>query len=217
MLAATDLLQPTGMFAASDNIWVALAMIIIGAISHWLQNRNKTEQEKQPWSVEDDAPPASYRQSAPPPVTPQARPLEQRERELESELRRLLGEEPPARTPPPLPPPLPPPVVRRAPLIRTVVIEDDEDTLAAGAAQMGQMRESARAHDRAAALQGAVEQRMKAVNVRTEKHVPEFGALHPSVAQPGQAMKPSPWRNRSAARQAMIASIIFGPPKGTEN
>jgi len=209
MPAAADMLQPTVMFAATDNIWVALAMIIIGAISHWLQNRNKTEQEKQPWSVEDDEPPASYRQPAPPPVPPQ------RALELERELKRLLGEAQPA----PTPPPLPPPIVRRTPLpVRTAATdEDDEDALAAGAAQMAKMYESARAHERAAALQGAVDQRMKLVDQRTEKHVPEFGALHPSVAQPGQARKPSPWRNRSAARQAMIGSIIFGPPKAMEN
>jgi len=233
MTTDLDAVQP--MFAAGDQIWVALAVLIIGAISSWLQNRNKPKEEQTPWSLEDeDQPPPVARQSAPPPI-PQSAPGQPRPQELdwEQELKRLLGEEPAA--PPPVPPPLPPkPVAARVVIKQT---EDDEDEMEVQAARLAPMRESAAAyarggertarggsmqessaaHARAGSIQSLVTARMQRVDDRTEKHTPDFGlpTVHGPATRATRAV--SAWRNPAAARQAIVASVILGPPKGMEN
>ncbi len=215
--ATVELVPACGaMLAASDNIYVMLAMVIIAGISHWLQSRNKKSQEEQPWSMEDDAPPPLQR-TAPPPLTsqpPPQSPQPQKEVDWEQELKRLLGEEPNPAPAPAAPPPLPPVIVRPVTSQRSTIDDEDEDALAAGAAKLGTLSESAKAHERVSSLQQGVEERFRRVDERTEKHTPEFGRSGPLPPARAVTLPVSPWRNRSAARQAIVASVIFGTPKG---
>ncbi|MBM3875423.1 MAG: hypothetical protein FJ386_01720 [Verrucomicrobia bacterium] len=233
--AAADV-QAVPMLAAGDNIWILLAMAIIGGISTWLQNRNKSKEEQQTWSPEDDDAPASPRRNAAPPIPPSTTPQGSRELDWEAELKRILGEEPapPAPTPPKLPPPIPQPPVAQPVATRIEYEQEEMEAQAARLAPMresatayarggertargGSMQESAEALARAASIESAVTSRMQQVNAQTEKHTPDFGL--PSGMGSGRTAgrAVSPWRNPAAARQAIIASVIFGKPKGLEN
>ena len=103
---------PGGFLAVIDNIWVMLAIVVISAISSWLQKRNEKNSQPEPWGGEDEETPRQQRPGSVSPPAPHPNPA----LNWEEELKRLLDGKPPldgtVSTPPPLPPP---PVTRRIP------------------------------------------------------------------------------------------------------
>jgi hypothetical protein len=73
------------------------------------------------------------------------------------------------------------------------------------------------AYDRAQRLHEAVAQHMRTVDDQTEKHGPKRmrATAAPAIAQPVSPVF-AIGRNPEAARQAFIASLVFGTPKGLE-
>lgn len=228
-----------GFFAAIDNIWVMLAVVVISAISSWLQSRNKKEEQLPPWGGEDDETDRQQRtgsgSSAPPNPN---QPLN-----WEEELKRLLEGKPPldgtAGTPPPPPPP---PVIRRipppvpAPVSRESQGIDEEsiasressspwqdtslDSLPEPTKPLATLGKSSHGYHHASQLHEAVAARMRHVDAQMEKHgkpllapVPLIGRAVNADAQAVVTLL----RRPATARQALLASFVLAPPKALES
>jgi type IV secretory pathway VirB10-like protein len=205
-----------------DSFLITLVIVVIAALSNWLQHRAQAQREEPP--QRPDVPPRPIppvRRVAPRPVDPESRPPI--ETTLEREIRRLLGEEPPPPAPAPAPPPppvfqdtsapprldrgqrpLPPrPIVFQVP---SVVVPSQE--------------ERSTGFQRAQHLHEDVAERLRRVEALAEKHgKPRRKALTESLNGPA-AGHSAIWgirHNREAARNAFVASLVFGPPKGLES
>ena len=190
------------LFAAGlfENPWVVVVIVLGGALVNWLSKRRAEKQaDHQPDGEEPSAP-----ASKPP-----------GEFNLEDALRRLMGEEPPAQSPVPPPIPraaqdeLPPepdweeeeqfePVRQTAPPLRPppIVVAPTSVTIATISEQ-----EAAR--------------RFEQFNEqgRHPATVVSHGREHLSRASKRAASR---WRDPRSARQAFVASLVFGPPKSLE-
>ncbi len=190
------------MFAGLlDGPWLVIIIFLASGLINWLAKR-RAEQAGQ--SSEDES-------SSPPPA---ATPVDWEER-----LRRLLGEEampPKPKAPPAVPPPIAPapraptgaapPVIRpatRPPAssTRPLPVEVAPVTIrgavpkreAAAVAELSRRFESVESARELAAQMAAYS--------RQRRSVPLAVSLH----------------NPQAARQAFVASLVFGPPKGLES
>ncbi|MEN9572724.1 MAG: hypothetical protein RL514_579 [Verrucomicrobiota bacterium] len=245
LASITDSVVPSGCFAVStDNIWVMLAIVVISAISSWLQKRNEKNSQSEPWGGEDDE---AYRKQQTGGRSPSA-PNPNQPLNWEEELKRLMEGKPPldgsVSTPPPLPPPLPPPIVRRVPppppvparVSRESLPTEDErlpsresaatpwqdvslDSLPEPTKPLATLEQSTQAYQRATHLHEAVAARMQRVNEQTEKH---GKALHaPSTVHratnPDARAVVALLRRPASARQALLASFVLAPPKGLES
>lgn len=235
----TDGVVSSGFLAAIDNIWVMLAVVVISAISSWLQSRNKKEEQPPPWGGEDDE---AYQQqrtgsggSTPPNPN---QPLN-----WEEELKRLLEGKPPldgtVGTPPPPPPP--PPIIRRTPppVPEPVSRESegvDEESIASRESSspwqdtsldslpepnkpLATLGKSADAYQRATQLHETVAARMRQVGEQTEKHGKPLLAPVPmgcAINADAQTVV-TLLRQPATARQALIASFVLAPPKALES
>lgn len=233
-----EVIVASGCFAAIDNIWVMLAIVVISAISSWLQNRNKKAEEPPPWGGEDDE---AYQQqrsgsgsSAPPNPN---QPLN-----WEEELKRLLEGKPPldgtAGTPQPPPPP-PPPIIRRTPppVPEPISGETQEvestasressspwqeralDSLPEPSKPLVTLGDSAHSYKRATQLHESVAARMRQVGEQTEKHGKPLVAPAPLTGRPvsADAQKVTTLlRHPATARQVLLASFVLAPPKALE-
>ncbi len=198
-----------------DSLLVLLLVTAIAALSNWLQHRAQSKQEPPP---NRPRPP----QPMPGPRRPTARPrvpMPMPESALERELRRLLGEDQPA--PPPVRPavpaaPPPPPLVSAQPAVHPPALPVPV-VVAAGTTLAKTFGQSAAGMQRAQQLHESVAQRLRQVDQQTEKH---GGMLGPKSAQPLSAdfaVIRDLRTNPAAARQAFVASLIFGAPKGLES
>jgi len=239
LASITDVAVSSGFFAALDNIWVMLAVVVISAISSWLQSRNKKEEQPPPWGGEDEE---TYRQqrtgsgSSTPPNPNQ--PLN-----WEEELKRLLEGKPPldgtAGTPPPPPPP--PPIIRRIPppVPEPVARESqgiDEESIASRESSspwkdtsldslpeptkpLASLEHHTQAYQRATQLHETVAARMRHVDEQTEKHGKPLFAPVPigrAINADAQAVV-TLLRRPATARQALLASFVLAPPKALES
>lgn len=234
----TDGVVPGGLFAAIDNIWVMLAIVVISALSSWFQKRKQQDGQAEPWGGEDDE---TYRQrtggSTPPAPNPN-QPLN-----WEEELKRLLESQPPLDGTAGTPPPPPPPIVRRVPapppLPEPVAREsegvDEEsrasregsspwsetsyDSLSAPTKPLATLEESTHAHQRIAQFHETVAAHMHRVDAQVEKH---GQPLRAPAAPPGRAVNADAravvalLRRPATARQALLASFVLAPPKALE-
>ncbi|MFA6546979.1 MAG: hypothetical protein WCS99_21360, partial [Limisphaerales bacterium] len=98
-----------GLLAVIDNIWVMLAIVVISAISSWLQKRNQKNGQPEPWGGEDDQNYPSQQRGG----RGTAAPNPNQALNWEEELKRLLEGQPPLDSTAGTPPPPPPPIVRR--------------------------------------------------------------------------------------------------------
>ena len=171
-----------------EGPWVIIVIAIIGAFVNWLTKRR---QEKQ-----------AERESLP--TTEPAK--EKKELDWEKALRQLLGEE---ETPPPPPSPPPVPPVRRPPpprLVRTEELQRRPGAMTAPPVVVTSVvREPTPVAPRVSTLPASVP---------PAGTVAEFARAHRTRFR---QRKISPWRSPRYAREAFVASLVFGPPKGLES
>lgn len=185
-------------FAVLDNPWVVLIILVVTALSSWLTKRREAKEPKA------DKPPTPMGE----PPRPAAKP---REFDLEEAMRRLLGEEAfpkPQPTPPPIPHPAQepewedegPPVPPRRPMPAPPPIPVQVMVTRPAALPVEELAQETEG-PRAVSLAGP------------EHHA----AGYPRVSGRRERKWPvGQWRDRRFARQAFVASLIFGPPKGLE-
>lgn len=199
-----------------DQPWLVAVFIIVGLISNWLMKRRQEQEAARR--------PEGERPSAP------EKPEE--EFDLETAMRRLLGEPPPTQPPPP-------PVIPGAqkPPALTDARQSDAEALRSeqawqeepeeGWAEDGEQLRPATPPLRPppvstslARVTGPTEAQAQAARRFAQSSAPGGGrsALVPqgraalSAAEPRTAY----WRNARNARQAFVASLVFGSPKGLE-
>jgi hypothetical protein len=221
--------NPTPLLAAGiEGLIIFLVFIAISALSNWL--KRKRGEAETPLFDEDESPPALPRRREPP--LPRQRPAPPpAQMSWEEEIRRLLeGDQPtaPAPAPPPVaretrPLPVPPlvqtppepevdlesapiPTLRRAP---TPVIE-------APRVELPTLSESASAYIKASQLSERVAQRFENVDQRTATAVPDQPVIRTRGLAPDAAAFVRQLRSGRSARQAILATVILGPPKALE-
>lgn len=193
-----------------DNPWLVAVFIIVGMLSNWLMKRR---QEKESRSRSE--------QAEPPPIAEKPK----SEFDLEAALRRLLDEDPPGQQPAP-------PVIPRTGQIEPPPIPDYQAEGFDDAEQMErtERRESRGALAEAPTMRPATivpgvnrvttltpEQNQAAARFRQLEERSRLRITAPDKHRRASAATQSMhWRNRHTARQAFVASLIFGPPKGLE-
>ncbi len=217
------------IFASLESILVFAAIVLISALSNWLKQRQERKQAEARGELEPGRP-GPVRQplfddedlDGAPPARPAAKPLDWQE-----ELRRLLEGDQPRPVPPP-PPPLAPrsaPAVDAPPPIRTApvptpprpVVVTLAETQAGPLGGPGRLEESA-----AAFLRGS--QLPEVAEVRLQTAVQQVASARPKEARRLDLRPPTETaarlrellRDRTTVRQAVLASIILGPPRGME-
>ena len=83
--------------------------------------------------------------------------------------------------------------------------------------QLPTLQESATAYQRASHLQEQVIERLKHVEEMTERHLAKVPTAHRATVSPDAVRSVALIRDRNTVRQAIVASLILGPPKGLEN
>jgi hypothetical protein len=151
----------------------------------------------------------------------------------EGELRRMLEGDVPAKPPPRQPPPVPPrqpaPVARPQTIQRAPAPIPPRPALQRPSLQrpppvaeaevvtmnLAKLSESQAAYQRGIQLHEHVGQRLQNVMQQTEKH--RAAAPPPMRAVSAELLRTvTMLRTAQSARQALVASIIFGPPKALE-
>lgn len=210
-----------------ETLITILVLVLLSAVSGWLKKRANGAEADESWPP--PAPRSPGRPMAPPTPRPTAKPAgspaEGRPvtRSWEEELRRLLeGDRPMASppAPPPKAPPIPPARPQPAPPVlvgpaRSVVSTPASaplGSLEGVVAELGELTTTAR--QQAQRLQGRAATELKraeAVVARqvTETHVPHREGLTEEIS----AVRGMLGSSRTA-RQAVIASVILGPPVG---
>ncbi|MSU62897.1 MAG: hypothetical protein EXS31_10955 [Pedosphaera sp.] len=198
-----------------EQLIIAVVVIAISGLSNWLQKRRQRELEK-PFQDESAPPlpqPGSRRAEAP---SAPAKPLF----DLDEELRRLLGGEPPVASQPPkpviietkpAPKPAPPPVPART--VREVEYTESEEP---AAREMGRLPQAAQAYQRAESLAETIGARMNAVDPHGMHPSPAAQVSQASPVPPNLAQAVRQLRNPTSIKQAILASVIIGRPKSLE-
>lgn len=215
---------PVLLLGALDSLWIMVLLALGSAVVEWLQRRRQRQ------SGENPTPDVE-----PPPEGP--RPV-RRPEDWQEELRRLLeGETPPPRSEPPSPPvvvipssppppaplrevpePAAPPVIRPD---RPVVVSAprpvvDWEAAEAPTAPLAHLRESAAAHRRAKSLEAATIDRLRAASAIGD-HAPQAAPTrHVQPLSPDAAQVRAWLSSPRTARQAVMASVILGPPRGLD-
>lgn len=226
------------VFAASlESLIVFVVILAISALGNWLKTR-KGQGAEGPGDQETPGP-LPRRPGAPARGPTETGPAPEPVFDLERELRRMFGQEPDA---PPTPPPpvlAPKPVAPPASPPRRTAREireglDEEyvpltlpetthfpktaralDQAGSPAFELAQLEESRTAYQRASSLESAVQTKLDAVRPGgTHALDPEFARSVARSAELAQVL--SSLRHPRTARQAILASVILGPPRGSE-
>lgn len=215
---------PIPMLAGIDNFWIIVAIIIGSAIWDWI--RKKGQHEETGSSPGEPGPPR--------PRPPAAAPRPVATSDWEEELRRLLAGEPPVAKPPPnRPPPLRPvivqeskpappsrPVMAAPPVARSARPPLAEAKMAeaerAVEIQLPALKESPTVYHRASYLHQGVAEHLKRVEEMTEHNVGIIPIVRRQSYSAETARTIALIRNPRTARHAVIASMIFGPPRALE-
>jgi len=83
--------------------------------------------------------------------------------------------------------------------------------------QLPPLKESVTAYQRASHLQDQVIERLKHVEQMTERHLASVPTAHRPTVSSDAVRTITLIRNPNTVRQAVIATLIFGAPKGLEN
>jgi hypothetical protein len=189
-----------------DSPWVIAAFVIAGAAINWLSQRRQQKQERQKQEQEQRG------------GTPSAAPPKPAgEFDMEETLRRLLGEEslPPAApsVPRPVPPPIPRPV---APPPRRFE-EGDDETYVQLPPVMAPKPAWVVPTPRAVAAARQVDAAAREASAAPP--APVAPVINLGLVLRSRARKRTSWNwgSQAGARQAFVASLVFGPPKGLES
>ena len=234
-------LAADGLLAITDNPWIVLAIVVISAITSWVQSRNKKDGQAEPWGGEADETYQPYRRTGGAGAPNPNQPLD-----WEEELKRLLEGKPPLDSTAGTPPPPPPPIVRRVPppppplpvsVARESLPTDHEgkpsresavtpwqdvslDTQPKPTKPLATLEHSTHAYQRASQLHETVATHLQRVDEQTEKHgKPLVATVIPrraAVTADARAVV-ALLRHPATARQAMLASLVLAPPKGMES
>ena len=79
------------------------------------------------------------------------------------------------------------------------------------------LKESLTAHQRASHLQEHVIERLKHADEMAERHLASVPRAHRASVSTDAVRSIAFIRDRSTVRQAIVAGLIFGAPKGLEN
>lgn len=218
------------LFASVESILVFAAIVLISAVSNWLKQR----QERQQAEARDEGDPLRPRPAAPSvleeapeaPAAPRPRALDWQEelrRLLEGDERRappprpavpsvparplpVLGDAPPAR-PAPVLPQSPRPIVLAKP-VATVFVEP--------ARSVPDFEETAVARERGARVSDLAELRRQSAEAGVK--AAEVPSLFGSVGRTSESARRlrNQLGNPLTARQAILASVILGPPGGLD-
>lgn len=223
--------------------WIPIIVVIaLSAISSWVNKQRGGDGSPQPGTDPFPKPPLSKpppREARPPAHQAPGQPAPRRSGPIdwEGELRRMLEGDvpakPPARTPPPIPPkPVAPPArpqtiqrapapvaprpsiqrpsLQRPPPPRPPAQLEEEVRM-----NLAKLSESQAAYQRGIQLHEHVGQRLQNVMQQTEKH--RAAAAPPMRAVSAELRRTvTMLRSAQSARQALVASIIFAPPKSLE-
>ena len=203
-----------------DSFITSLILIVVAAIIAWFRKLGQDQTGRDRSSGRPDSMP--QRPGTPPRTSPGPS-------SWEEELRRLLeGESPTAPRPtrPPVvisqPPRTAPPVA--PPIVRPVLISSSRPVPAAAApppmpakietsaGQLASLRESRQAYERASTLDVSVAQHIQGVPGQAVQATSVI--RRPVSAEITQAV--SLFKNAQTSRQAVLASIILGPPRSLE-
>ena len=223
------------MLAGIDSFWVALVIIIGSSIYNWLQKRKGAGNDQEP-----QPPLPAGRKGQTPTRTQQPAPRQSKSVSWEEELRRLLEgdapvapplpliiveKKPPATVTPPAPARARPMVEESSPApVRPLVtlsesasahqrVEQLNKRVEAHMGRVASMAAAASAFQKASGLDVAIEDRMSKV---TGQHVAQAAVVQHKAVPPDVAQVVALFRGPRTARQAIIASLILGPPRGLE-
>lgn len=182
------------LLAASlfDSPWVILAIMAASAIANWLAKRRQQQQEQQERQEELE--------------NSSAAPEPELSHDLDRRLRELLGQETS---------PLPPPIIRE-------VQTEDWARPAGGEIPTARQHSAVPIRLPPPLNAGEVEKPVAAETRRpsrltTEAAPPVAVDLQPRWQARRRKVGAVDWRNPRSARQAFVASLVFGPPKGLES
>jgi hypothetical protein len=223
------------MLGRIDNFWVIIAIVIGSVIWDWLKKNGRPENTESLPGESESPRSASGSRPSTTPARPAAAPRPVATSDWEEQLRRLLaGEAPAARpqastSPPPIRPvivqeaqptsparpvPAPQPVATAVPpaLARPRIGAADR----AVEVRSPSLTESTTAFQRASHLHENVDEYLKRVEQMTEHHRGRVPTVRRQTFSTESAQTISLIRRPGTARQAVIASMIFGPPKALE-
>ena len=192
-----NLASGSGAMLAAFDDWGILIFVIIAILSNLFGGKKK-QQEEEPWEPEEQPLPQPGGTSSP--------------SNLEEELRRLLsggsGQQQPA---PPVEEPLPP-VLEEPPVLQSASPTPEphwEPEPVVETASPLPLREAKEAYQQASHLHKAVAERMERV------HTHHAAPAASTDAAPGELREVITMvRQPKTARQAIVASVILGSPKG---
>lgn len=240
-----DLIHPllgeTGLLALGiEGFLIFLVIAGISAVAEWLKKKRQRD-EADDVSGTDWPAPVDRSQPSAPGTNAEGKPLSQ----WEEEIRRMLqGMDPQPPVPPPLPP-SPPPIVRQSPppvyQTRPVVVEDEGVSDEPVPTYLSSMENADSAYQRAAGLEqtvdgrlakasslgaaaeawiraGAIDDRAQAKLLQASQllHKGQTGVTDKRRSKDAEQLVAS-LRNPATARQAILASLVLGPPKALEN
>jgi hypothetical protein len=199
------------LFAESWESLIAFVVILLlSGLGNWLRQRKAPPPES--WTDEEEAP--SPRPGRPRPEFEESRPTPPAF-DLERELRRMLGEEPPASPPPPPPVIVTAPVETRPPprAPAPVIVPEDLEQRPAPGFELAAVAEAQAAYQRAGAIDANAQALLEAAKARAAQHRASLAGPHRDAHAPEVAAVLAALRSPRTARQAILASIILGPPK----
>ncbi len=208
-----------------ETLLTILVLVLLSAASGWLKKRTEgqeTETRTPPQTPDRTVPPP--RRSPPGGHTAEPRPAT---RSWEEELRRLLEGEPAPPPPPPPRPKAPPaapaqpqpaPPVLRAPRTSPPAYSTPSarpEILEVPALQMAELRESSTARQQAQRLKERAAGKLRRAETELARNLARTHVTHRAALTEEIAAARTWLQNPQAARQAVIASVILGPPVGS--
>lgn len=208
-----------------ESLIAFVVILLLSGLTNWLRQRKGLPPDEAEEETERPVPPRGLTRR---PVAPEETPAPPPEFNLERELRRLFGEEE-AKPPPPPPPALPPrvevappkaPAPPPPPLPRPGFGSFEEAP--APTRELAMLAEAEQAYQRASAVDVEAQARLEAARVRAEAAKALATARRAAEAPRASGRAPevdavlASLRSPRTARQAVVASLVFGPPKALE-